>query len=176
MSLIRISKRRRNNKIPKSEFKITSQLLYCFDAEIDEGYNIIVNYIPLTCGDKELAYSEHYSSLNTEIPKNKMIFRPIKNERHSNILIEMFEQSLIDISIERLEIEEYVNKNGKKRYSGYFVCKNNYNKDSIMTNTEVKGLPSIAALKTAIVAKAMLDENDFYDFMTLLKELVFNGE
>lgn len=175
MSLVRISKRKKSNRIPKSEFRLTSQLLYVFDTEIDDDYSILKDYVPLTCGDKELAYSEHYPSLSTEIPKNKVIFRPIKNERHSNILIEMFEE-LNESLVERLEVEEYLNKNGKKRYSGYFVCKNNNRKDSKLYDTEVKGLPSISALKTAIVAKAMLSDDEYDEFIETLKELVFNGD
>lgn len=172
---IRISKRKKNNRISKSEFELTSQLLDAFEAEIDDEYKIIVDYVPLCCADKELAFSEHYSNLNTEIPKDKMLFRPLRNERHSNILIEMFEQ-LNENIIERLEIEEYLNKNNKKRYSGYFIGKNIYGKDERIEKSYVKNIPSVPCLKAAIVAKCMLEDNEYEEFIIKMKDMIYSGD
>ena len=160
--LIKITRKKKNNRYPESEFNVTKYLLDGFGIDYESDLSISLNLIAIYCGDRNLYFPEHYSYVNNIISDNNIIFRPLKNERHSNILIDMFEE--LDSNAYQLEITEFLNKNNKKRYKGYFICDGNIVKNSI-----IKSSPSIPILKTSIVAKMVLNDNEFNKYIELLK-------
>lgn len=170
MELIHIHRKRNKNKIDKNEFNISKMLLDYFEADYGDDFEITYNYSPIYCGEKILAYTEHFSDINSDlIPKDKSIFRPLINERHANILIEMFEElGLNDLYC--INIEEFINKNGKKKYRGYFVD----SKDNIIKSTYIKSSSTIPILKTSMVAKAIFNDNDFYLYRSYLKDFLYH--
>lgn len=165
--LIPITRIQKNkNKISKNEFNITKMLLDSLDVEFESDYSMTKDYSPLLCGDRILSYTEFYNNIDS-IPKENVIFRPLKNERHSNILIEMFEESIENISMDKIEITEYLNKHGKKRYSGYIISHGHILKDSKITSA-----PSIPILKTSIVARTLLNKNDYEEYTKYLRKFL----
>ena len=152
----------RKPKFSKYEFQITKMLLDALYVEYESDFSITIDSAPIYCGEKELSFSEHYSYIN-DFSKDKLIFRPLKNERHANILIEMFEESDMSINFDRIEINEYLNDNNKRRFKGYMIHKNDQ-----IPNTNVKGSPSIAILKSTIIAKILLSKKEYSDFKELL--------
>ena len=152
----------RKPKFSKYEFQITKMLLDSLYVEYESDFSITIDSAPIYCGEKEFSFPEHYSYIN-DFSKDKLIFRPLKNERHANILIEMFEESEINLNFDRIEINEYLNDNNKKRFKGCMIYKN----DPI-PNTNVKGSPSIAILKSTIIAKILLSKKQYSDFKELL--------
>ena len=171
MKLIQIHRKKHKIKIDKSEFKLTQLLLKYLDIEYDDEFAITLNYAPIYCGEKTLAYTEHYSDINSEIPKDKVIFRPLISERHANILIEMFEDlGLNDLYC--IKIEEFINKNDKKKYRGYFLDKYN----NIIDSTYIKSSPTIPILKSSIVAKSLFSKDDFLLYKEYLKDFLYNEQ
>lgn len=152
----------RKPKFSKNEFLMTKMLLDALYVEYESDFSISINSAPVYCGEKEFSFPEHYSYIN-DFSKDRLIFRPFKNERHSNILIEMFEESDMSINFDRIEINEYLNHNNKRRFKGYVIYKNNE-----LPNTNVKGSPSIAILKCTIIAKLLLNKKDYITFKDLL--------
>ena len=168
MPLIKLTRIRKQNKFPKEEFQITKKLLDTLDIEYETDLTISKDCAPIFCGDRELTFPEYYSYIDT-IPKEKLIFRPLKNERHSNILIEMFEESELMIPFDRIEIREFENENGKKRFSGYAVKGSQKIKKS-----SVKSSPSIPILKCTIIAKLMYDKKDYLEYRDMLALLLYS--
>lgn len=152
----------RKPKFSKYEFLMTKMLLDALYVEYESDFSITIDSAPIYCGEKEFSFPEHYSYIN-DFSKDRLIFRPLKNERHSNILIEMFEESDMSINFDKIEINEYLNNNNKRRFKGYMIYKN----DPI-PNTDIKGSPSIAILKCTIIAKILLSKNEYIKFKELL--------
>lgn len=152
----------RKPKFSKNEFQITKMLLDALYVEYESDFSITIDSAPIYCGEKELNFPEHYSYIN-DFSKDRLIFRPLKNERHANILIEMFEESEINVNFDRIEINEYLNDNNKKRFKGYMIYKNDE-----VPNTNIKGSPSIAILKSTIIAKVLLSKKEYNKFKELL--------
>lgn len=166
--LIKITRRRKPNKVSKAEFQITKLVLDYFDTEYEEDFSINVDESPLWCGEKLVAFPEHYSYINSEIPKDMVLFRPLKNERHSNILIDMFEDVAMNMPMDSLEINEFLNDNGKKRFTGYMIVGRKKVKESV-----IKSSPSIPILKTSIIAKLLFSRDDYETYKTLLKDFLY---
>ena len=152
----------RKPKFSKNEFLITKMLLDALYVEYESDFSITIDSAPIYCGEKELNFPEHYSYIN-DFSKDRLIFRPLKNERHANILIEMFEESEMNLNFDRIEINEYLNDNNKKRFKGYMIHKN-----EAIPNTNVKGSPSIAILKSTIIAKVLLSKKEYSKYKELL--------
>ena len=149
-------------KFSKNEFLMTKMLLDSLYVEYEPDFSITIDSAPIYCGEKEFNFPEHYSYIN-DFSKDRLIFRPLKNERHANILIEMFEESEMSLNFDRIEINEYLNDNNKRRFKGYMIYKNEQ-----IPNTNVKGSPSIAILKSTIIAKALLSKKEYIKFKELL--------
>ena len=152
----------RKQKFSKYEFLITKMLLDSLYVEYESDFSITIDSAPIYCGEKEFSFPEHYSYIN-DFSKDRLIFRPLKNERHANILIEMFEESEMSLNFDRIEINEYLNDNNKKRFKGHMIYKNDQ-----IPNTNVKGSPSIAILKSTIIAKVLLSKQEYTKFKELL--------
>ena len=159
---IKLTRIQKHNKINKYEFNITSLFIYSFDIEYEKDYTLTRMYLPLKCGEKFLAYSESYDSLKN-IPKHLMIFRPLKNEKHANMIIDMFDDLNI-IESNNLEIKEFLGKKGKKKYSGYLR-----NGNTIIEESIIKSAPSIPILKISIIAKLLFDDTEYEQFYNNLK-------
>ena len=169
MSLIKVTRIKNTQKMTKTEFIITKAILDALDAEYDSDHSILLESSYYYCGDKVIALPEHYTYVNDELDKDLILFRPLRNERHSNILIDMFEELKMSVPMDRLEINEYLNKNDKVRYSGYIIVNGNK-----MPNSYVKGSPSIPILKTSIIAQVLFKEGysnySYEDFSNLITQ------
>lgn len=144
---------RSRNKITKSEFIITNLFINYLELELDSDYTLSFMLLPLICNDKQLGYTENYMFIRN-IPSSLALFRPLKNEKHANLIIDMFDDLNI-IDFDSLEIKEFT-KNDKKKYSGY-LKKNN----SIIEGSEVPSAPSVSILKLSIVAQLLFDSDDY---------------
>ena len=144
------------NKISKSEFIITNLFINYLELELDSDYTLSFMLLPLICNDKQLGYTENYMFIKN-IPSSLALFRPIKNEKHANLIIDMFDDLNI-IDFDSLEIKEFM-KNDKKKYSGY-LKKNNI----IVEGSEVPSAPSIPILKLSIVAQLLFDSDDYMTY------------
>ena len=149
------------NKISESEFNITTLFIENFDIDYESDFSLSYGLLPLSCGDRLLGYCELYQNLPS-IPHDLMVFRPLKNEKHSNLIIDMFEELNI-IESDNMEIREFT-KNGKKRYSGCLKLGN-----QIIEESYIKSAPSIPILKVSIIAQLLLDDDDYNIFRQNLK-------
>ena len=163
--LIKITRRKKQNKVSKSEFEITKLFLDYFESEYESDYSVTIDNSIIWCGDKVIAFPEHYSYINSDIPKDMALFRPLKNERHSNILIDMFEDLAMNVPMNSIEINEFINDNGKKRYNGHMTVYHKVVKESV-----IRSSPSIPILKTSIIAKVLFSKEDYSLYKTLLKQ------
>lgn len=154
-------------KISQQEFNITKLLIDALGIEFDTGYMLSFDDAPIICGDRYLAYTEHYKFLE-KIPKDMAIFRPIKNEKHANIIIDMFDELNI-IDSDTMEVTEVTKPNGKKKFSGYLKCGGR-----IIEESKVKSAPSITILKISIIAKLLFDDNVYDEYMKNLTEYLGN--
>ncbi len=144
-------------KVNKYEFNITTMLIQNLDIEYESDYTISYDNTTIECCDRFLGYSENYYALQ-DIPPEIAIFRPIKNEKHANIIIDMLEYSgFIDFTY--LEVRESI-INNKKKFSGW-LTKNH----EIIDGTYVKSAPSVPILKTSIAAKILFDDIDMSKYM-----------
>ena len=110
---ILIGKRRSPRfKISEYEFNITKLILDAFDIDIESDFQLTYNYNPIMISGQPVYYTDQYAAL-PGISKDLNIFRPLKNDKHANILIDMFEELDI-IEIDNLTILEYENKYGRK--------------------------------------------------------------
>lgn len=150
------------NAFIKSEFIIVKKILDFLEIDYESDFSITKNCVPVYYGDREICFPEHFSYTSL-IPKEKILFRPLRNERHSNILIEMFEESEFNIDHDRLEINEFINNKGKKRFTGWLVSHGETIKNSI-----IKSSPSIPILKTSIVAKLLFNDCEYDVFKNML--------
>lgn len=153
----------RKNKFPINEFKITKMLLDALYVEYESDFTISQDSAPIYCGDKEISFPEHYAYIN-DFTKDQLIFRPLKNERHANILIEMFEESDMNVDFNRIEVNEYLNEKNKRRYKGSMIGIN----DKSISGTEISGCYSIPILKTSIIAKMVLSKKEYKEFRDLI--------
>ena len=151
-------------RISVPEFNITKLFLDAFEVDCESDYTLMYKYIPLSCGDRLLGYSEFYNQLSN-IPSTQMVFRPLKNEKHTNIIIDMFDDLNI-IEFNNMEIKEYI-KNGKKKYSG---CLKNGN--DVIDETFIKMAPTIPILKLSIIASVLFDIYDYDSFYENLMEFI----
>ena len=140
-------------EVREYEFNITKLLINALGIEYDSNYLISFNDMPILCGDRYLAFTEQYKYLR-KIPKDLSIFRPIKNEKHANIVIDMFDELNI-IDSDSVEIVEFM-KNNKKKYSGYLKHGNKIIDESI-----VKSAPSVPILKISIIANVLFDDDEY---------------
>lgn len=154
--------------ISEYEFKITKMLLdaLCIDCESD--YTITYNSCPLWSGSKLIGYTERYSSI-PDVPKELSLFRPLRFEKHANILIDMFTDSE-EIPVDALEIQEYI-ENDRKFYKGYFVYKG-----TPIENGTIEKARTPSVLKTSVVAKLLLDDMEYLEFTELLKKYFNRGK
>lgn len=166
MPLIRITRIKKPNAYSKEEFSLTKKLLDALDVEYESDLTISKNCLPILCGDRELTFPEHYVYMDS-IQKDKLIFRPLKNERHANIIIDMFEESS-KIDFDRIEIREFLNDNDKKRYSGYAIK----GSEKVKKST-VKSSPSIPILKCTIIAKLIFDKKQYLEFRDMLAMFLY---
>ena len=155
-------------KVSENEFNITRMFLDAFDIDCENDYSLTYNYLSLTCGDKLLAYTERYNQLKN-IPTNMMIFRPLKNEKHANTIIDMFDDLNL-IESDNIEIREF-SKNGKKKYSGYLKHGNKIIEESI-----IKSSPTIPILKTSVIAKTLFDEETYDEYRHNLYGFLTNNK
>ena len=155
------------HKIPEYEYNMTSMLINALDIEYERDMRLSYNYIIMYLGQRDLLFPRQYVDLD-KIPKGSLIFRPFKNERHANLLVDIFDEEY-DLT-DSLTIEEE-ERNDRKLYSGYFT------KDGVKINKSyVYKCPSPAFLKSYMVAKMVLDKNEYIDFSTNLKLLLNRGK
>ena len=162
--------RRRKSKISEAEFELTSQFLHMLDLDVDSDFTIYSDlYLdPLMCGSKYLGFAERFSSIS-KIPKELAIFRPFRNEKHANIIIELFEEFNY-IDFDTLEINDY-EKDGKIKYSGWLT------KDGqVVEGSYIKTSPSAAILKMSIIAALMMDADEHKQYMENLMTFLKRGD
>lgn len=154
-------------KICYNEFIITNLFIQCLDLECFDNFIIHKDFIPISCGEKYVCYSDIYHMLKY-IPQEYQTFRPLKHEKHANIIIDMFERLDI-IDMDSVEIME-VNIDGKKKYSGYMQ-----RNGKMIKNSYVKQAPTIPILKCSIVANMLFDKYDYAIFRENLSEYFKRG-
>ena len=166
-----IIKKRKQNLlgINRYEFDITNTLIGLFDIDYESDFSLSYENSPIYIGGKLLGYCQDFDDINKIPIKEISVFRPLRNDRHADILIKMFEDLDI-IDIDSLEIKEYDTDKGK-RYSGSFK-KNN----SIIDGTLIKSSPSIPILKISIVANMLLDENEYKIYYNNLLKYLSSGK
>lgn len=147
-------------EINQYEFNITKLLIDTLGIEYESDYLISFDNVPIVCGDKYLAYTEQYNYLR-KIPKELAIFRPIKNEKHANIVIDMFDELNI-IDSDSMEVKEFI-KGNKKKFSGYLKSGN-----KIIEESFVKSAPTIPILKVSIIANVLFDDDEYHEFRSNL--------
>lgn len=151
-------------KISISEFNITTLFINEFELDYESDFSLSYKYLPLTCGDRTLGYAEKYEMIDL-VPKEFSLFRPLKNDKHANLIIEMFDDLNL-IRSDNLEIKEFM-KNGRKKYSGYLL-----NGTKVLKRSIVKIAPSIPILKVSIIASIMLDHETYeYYYKNLINYL-----
>lgn len=144
-------------KIDESEFNITKLLIDALGVDYESNYLISFDDAPIICGDKYLAFTEQYKYID-RIPKDLAIFRPIRNEKHANIIIDMFDElELIDA--DNIEVTEFI-KGNKKKFSGYLK-----NGNEMIEESFVKSAPSIPILKISIIAKILFDDDEYNSYI-----------
>lgn len=155
-------------KINEYEYNITKLLINSLGIEYEPNYLLSFEDAPIICGDRYVAFTEHYKFIN-RIPKNLAIFRPIKNEKHANIIIDMFDELNI-IDADNIEVTEFM-KGNKKKFSGYLKCGNKKIEESF-----VKSAPSIPILKISIIAKILFDEYEYKEYKENLMKYLGKGD
>lgn len=155
-------------KINEFEFNITKLLINALGIEFESGFLLSFDDAPIICGDRYIAYTEYYKFLN-RIPKDLAIFRPIRNEKHANIIIDMFDDLDI-IESDNIEVTEFM-KGTKKKYSGYLKCGNKKIDESF-----VKSAPSIPILKVSIIAKMLFDDYEYKQYKENLMKFLGKGD
>ena len=164
--LINIKPRKKYKfKVSESEFIMTKLLLENLYVDFEDDYQLSFNYGLISYNNSLLHFPERYNSF-ANIPNNCTLFRPLKNDKHANILIDMFEQLNI-IDTDSLTILENINDKNIKTYQGYFTYKGKKVDKSYTYNA-----PTIAVLKSFMIAKLILDTDDYDTFMSNL--MVFN--
>lgn len=166
--LIKITRKRKNNKITKNEFDITKMILDAFNCEYESDYSITIENAPLLYSDRVIAFPEHYSYINSDLNKDMILFRPLKNERHSNILIDMFEDYFMSEPMDSLEINEFLNDKNKKRYTGHIIVNG-----KLLKRSYIKSSPTIPVLKTSIIAKLLFNKDDYYKYKDKLNSFLY---
>lgn len=166
--IIKIAPREKRNIfsiISRSEFEITKMLLDVLDADIEYDNSIIYQYAPITMNDRIFVYAERYFDLDkVSKMENTILFRPLKSDKHANILIRMFEDlDLIDF--DSLEIIENVLDNGRIKYSGYLK-----KGDKIIQGSYIKTAPSISILKVSIIANLLMNSEEYNKYYKYLLE------
>lgn len=159
MPIIIKSRRKFKFKISEIEFKLTKLLLDNLDIDYESDYTLSFNYLPIIYNNSPLCFAERYISL-LNIPNNKVIFRPIKNDKHANILIDMFDRLGIINSDNLIILSD-----GDNAYKGYFT----YNGKKI-EKSYTYNAPTIPILKSFMVAKLLLDSDDYNIFLNNLLE------
>lgn len=165
-NLVRIeSSKYLNPKITEYEFNISKLFLDYFEIDVESDYSLSYNYKQLYFKGKPMAYAERYIDI-PYIPKTMSIFRPLKNELHSNLIIELFEESECNRTYPYMEIKEFI-KDGHKKFSGFLKVKNDIIRRSI-----VKSAPSIPILKTSIIANTIFNYDDLSEYRYNIKEYI----
>lgn len=149
-------------KISKNEFILTKLLIDNLYIDFESNYELTSNCVTLSYNNVPLHFAESYIAL-VNIPNDKIIFRPLKNDKHANILIDMFEQLNI-IKTDSLTILED-DYNESKTYKGYFT----YNGKKI-DKSYTYNAPTIPVLKSFMIAKLILDFDDYNIFLNNLIE------
>lgn len=162
----------KKNKISEIEFNMTKQFIQLLEMYCDNDYTIHNDNelcdAPLSCKTKLLGFCERYESLSN-IPKDMVIFRPFKNEKHANIIIELFED-LNYIEFDSLEINDY-EKDGRLKYSGWLV------KDGkIIDGSYIKTAPSLPILKMSILASLLMEPDEHKQYINNLMLFLRKGE
>lgn len=158
-----ISSRKNKYKISETEFTLTKLLLDNLYVDVESNYELSFNYVTLSYNTVPLHFAETYNSL-MNMPSNKTVFRPLKNDKHANILIDMFEQLNI-IKTDSLTILESVDENDVKTYKGYFT----YNGKKV-DKSYTYNAPTTPVLKCFMIAKLILDSYDYDIFISNLIE------
>lgn len=164
---IRIAREYPSIKISPNEFIITNLFINNLDLECFDNFIIHKDFIPLMCGEKYLCYSDIYHMLKY-IPQSEAIFRPLKHEKHANIIIDMFD-ALDLIDMDGLEVEERIIDN-KKKYCGY-IKKNG----KIIKKSYVHHAPTIPIVKCSVIANVLFDKYDYDIFKSNLMEYFRRG-
>lgn len=163
MNIVIASRRKNRFKISETEFILTKLLLDNLYVDVESNYELSFNCITLSYNGTPLHFAETYNSL-MNIPNSKVIFRPLKNDKHANILIDMFEQLDI-IKTNSLTILESVDQDEIRSYKGYFT----YNGKKI-DKSYTYNAPTTAVLKSFMIAKLILDSYDYEIFLSNLIE------
>lgn len=147
-------------KMNKSEFLLTHTLLDLMDIEFEDDYTLTHDYTVLTYNGKHISLPDNYTYMSM-IPKDKILFRPFKSDKHANIIIDMFDD-IFDKQLDSFEIIQ----NENKLYNGYFLVDGKKLLDS-----EVENIKKISILKCMCVAKLLMDDEDFSDFIETLEKI-----
>lgn len=149
-------------KITEPEFIMTSLLLS--NLYVDVECDSTLTFYPddyghqVTFKNDILAFSDTYTGL-ADISDDKVIFRPLKYDKYANIIISMFEELNI-IDTDMLNIINENPKSPKSTFKGFFTYKGQTINRSFSYNA-----PNIPVLKCLIIAKLILDENDYNTYI-----------
>lgn len=157
-------KSRHSKRMSKSEYNVIKFLLDELGVEYESDGTMTLNYSTITCGGKPVYFPEYYSSLDT-IPKEKMLFKPISNERHTNSIIGMFEDEKL-IKYDSLEITDFQTDSGKTRYRGHAI----YHKNIIKHST-INSAPNVPIAKISILVK-LLNKEAYNTYKPLITEYI----
>lgn len=148
-------------KLSQNEYIMTKLLIDNLYIDYELDYKLSFNYNLIIYNDTFLHFPERYSLLGN-MPNSYTLFRPLKSDKHANILIDMFDQLDI-IKTDSLTILESNDDNGNKTYRGYFTYKGKKVDKSYTYNA-----PTTAILKSFMVAKLILDSDDYDIFINNL--------
>lgn len=155
-------------KITETEFILTKLLLDNLYVDFEPEYKLSFNCNIVSYNGTPLHYSERYASLSN-IPNDLTIFRPLKNDKHANVLIDMFEQSNIIETTSLVIKETGINLSSmtrdEKTYEGYFT-----NNGHTINKSFTYNAPTIPILKSFIIGKMILNKEDYNIFISNLME------
>jgi hypothetical protein len=157
------TKRNKKVRMHREEYEAVRQLLNSLDVEFEDDYTLSHNYRQICQNNQPLYFPDNYGCLPF-LEKGQTLFRPLQSERHSNIIIDMFED-LFPKEIDCFEIQ--ITGDDTLSYTGYFTSDGTKLEDS-----EVIGMSSIQSLKCACVAKMIMTESEFEEFMEKLQKTV----
>jgi hypothetical protein len=156
--------KKKHKKMTKLEYDITKSIIDILDIDTDSDYSLFFGVSYLEAKKKQLAFPSQYISVN-RLTQEQALFRPLKVEKHANLVIEMFE-ALTDMHTDHYEVSD---DDGINR--GFFVANGKKLKD-----TEVFNLDTSSLLKTSSVMKIMMDNDDFKEYISKVVYFMKNGD
>lgn len=154
------------------EYNISKMFIYYLELDIEMN-GLLTKYSAfIQCGDKLLSYHEKLKSVNNLFGDNSIsIFRPLKLEKHTNLIIDMFDE-LYAIDFESLDIYESTNPNTGKRYYYGGLSRRGLSIEKSFVNSA----PSIPILKSCVIVNMVFNDDDKAEFYTNLNNFLRNNK